>query len=263
MSDRGAAFIDPHAVVEAGAEIGSGVFVGPFCRIGTGAAIGDGCRLESHVSVAGGTTLGEGNEVSPMVSLGGPPQDLKYRGEKTRLEIGCRNRIREFVTMNRGTESGGGCTRVGDDNLFMAYAHVAHDCLVGSRTIFANGATLAGHVEVGDDATIGAFSGVHQFTRVARHAFIGGYTVVTQDALPWVLTVGNRAASHGINAIGLKRKGYSATTVAAIKKCYLTLFRSRLGLEEAILKVEAELGSFDEVRYFLEFVRTSSRGVCR
>ncbi len=263
MSEGGTTRIDPRAVVHPGARIGQGVFIGPFCVVGADVEIGDRCRLESHVVIDGRTALGEDNVVSPMASLGGPPQDLKYGGADTGLSIGSRNRIREFVTMNRGTEGGGGWTRVGDDNLFMAYAHVAHDCIVGSRTIFANGATLAGHVEVGDDSTIGAFSGIHQFTRVARHAFIGGYSVVTQDALPWVLTVGNRATSHGINLVGLKRKGVPPETIAAIKKCYMTLFRSKLGMEEAVARVEGELGSVDEVRYFLEFVRTSSRGVCR
>jgi UDP-N-acetylglucosamine acyltransferase len=198
-----------------------------------------------------------------MVALGGGPQDLKYAGEPTRLEIGSGNRFREFVTVNRGTVGGGGVTRIGDGNLFMAYAHVAHDCSIGNRSIFANGATLAGHVEVGDEATVGAFSGVHQFCRVARHAFIGGYSVVTQDALPWVTTVGNRAKSHGVNLVGLKRKGYTPSTIGAIKKCYMTLFRSKLLLEEALQKVESESGDVPEVRYFLEFVRTSKRGVCR
>lgn len=255
--------IDPRAVVHPEARIGAGVEIGPFAVVGPGVTVGDGCRVGSHAVIEGATTLGPECRVSPMSALGGPPQDLKYRDEPTVLEIGSRNHVREFVTMNRGTVGGGGRTVVGDDNLFMAYAHVAHDCHVGSRTIFANGATLAGHVEVGDDATIGAFSGIHQFTRVARHAFIGGYSVVTQDALPWVLTVGNRAEGHGINLVGLKRRGVPAATVAAIKKCYMTLFRSKLGLEEAQRLVEAELGHVEEVRYFLEFVRSSKRGVCR
>jgi UDP-N-acetylglucosamine acyltransferase len=255
--------IDPRAVVDPGARLGRNVHIGPYCVIGPEVEIGDGTRLESHVSVEGPTILGSGNLVSPMVSLGGPPQDLKYAGEPTRLEIGNRNRIREFVTINRGTIGGGGTTRVGDDNLFMAYAHVAHDCAVGSRIVFANAATLAGHVEVGDDATVGAFAGVHQFCRVARHAFIGGYSVVTQDALPWVTTVGNRAVSHGINLIGLKRKGVPAETIEAIKRCYMTLFRSKMLLEEALAKVEDDLGDVPEVRYFLDFVKTSKRGVCR
>ncbi len=255
--------IDPRAVVDPGARLGRNVHIGPFCVIGPDVEIGDGTRLESHVTVFGPTVLGSENVVFPMVSLGAGPQDLKYAGEPTRLEIGSRNRIREFVTIHRGTVGGGGLTRVGDDNLFMAYSHVAHDCAVGNRIVFANAATLAGHVEVGDDATVGAFSGVHQFCRVARHAFIGGYSVVTQDALPWVTTVGNRAVSHGINLVGLKRKGVPPETIEAIKRCYMTLFRSKLLLAEAMAKIETELGHVPEVRYFLDFVKTSKRGVCR
>lgn len=255
--------VHPTAVVDSKASIGQGAFIGPYCVVGEGVAIGDGARLESHVVVGERTTIGAGCVISPMASLGGAPQDLKYQGEPTSLEMGARNRVREFVTVNRGTPGGGGVTKVGDDNLFMAYAHVAHDCVVGSRTIFANGATLAGHVDVGDDATVGAYSGVHQFCRVARFAFVGGYSVVTQDALPWVLTVGNRATSHGVNVVGLKRRGYPAEVVEAIKKCYMTLFRSRLLLEDAMARVESELGHLEEIRYFLEFVRTSKRGVCR
>ena len=256
-------YVDPRAVVDPEATLGEGVHIGPYCVIGAEVEIGDGCRFDSHVTVEGPTRIGPGNHVSPMVALGGGPQDLKYAGEPTRLQIGRANRVREFVTINRGTVGGGGVTRVGDDNLLMAYSHVAHDCVVGNRIIFANGATLAGHVEVDDDATIGAFSGVHQFCRVARQAFIGGYSVVTQDALPWVTTVGNRATSHGINLIGMKRKGYAPETIDAIKRCYMTLFRSKLLMEDALEKVEAESGHVPEVRYFLDFVRQSKRGVCR
>lgn len=256
-------FIDSKAIVDPGARLGADVHVGPYCVIGPDVVIGDRCRLESHVIVHGPTTLGPDNVISPMAAVGGPPQDLKYSGEPTRLVVGAGNRIREFVTLNRGTVGGGGVTTVGDGNLFMAYAHVAHDSHVGSRNIFANAATLAGHVEVGDDATVGAFSGVHQFTRIAKQAFIGGYSVVTQDALPWVITVGNRAATHGINLVGMKRKGYSAETIEAIKRCYMTLFRSKLLLQDAMAQVESELGHVEEVRYFLEFVRSSTRGVCR
>ena len=255
--------IDRLASVDPAARVGRDVFIGPFCAVGPDVTIGDGCRLESHVVVRGHTTIGEGNRVQAMASIGGPPQDLKYRGEPTRVVIGARNLIGEFVTVNRGTPGGGGITTIGDDNMLMAYTHVAHDCHVGSRTIFANAATLAGHVEVGDDAVVGAFSGVHQFCRVARHAFIGGYSVLTQDALPWVMTVGNRATTHGINIVGMRRKGMPAETIEAIKRCYMTLFRSGLRLEEALSRVEQELGHVPEVGYFVEFVRTSPRGVCR
>jgi UDP-N-acetylglucosamine acyltransferase len=251
------------ALVAPNARIGAGAFIGPYCVIDAEVEIGERTRLLSHVVVHGGTALGPDNVVFPMAVLGAVPQDLKFRGEPSRLVVGARNKIREFVTMHRGTEGGGGVTTVGDDNLIMAYAHVAHDCHVGSRTILGNAATLAGHVEIGDDASVGASSGIHQFTRVARHAFIAGYSVVTQDALPWVLTVGNRATTHGINFVGLKRKGYSDETIEALKQCYLTLFRSKLLLQDAMEKVRSELGHHEEVRYFLEFVRTSKRGVCR
>jgi UDP-N-acetylglucosamine acyltransferase len=255
--------VHPTAQVDPGAKIGRDAVIGPFCVIGPDVEIGDGCRLLSHVVVHEHTEIGPGCVVSPTASLGGAPQDLKYRGEPTRLVVGARNVIREGVTLSRGTPGGGGLTTIGDDNLFMAQAHVAHDCRVGSRTIFANAATLAGHVEVGDGATVGAYSGVHQFCRVAREAFIGGYSVVVQDALPWVTTVGNRAASHGINHVGMKRKGYPADTIEAVKRCYMTLFRSKLLLKDAIARVEAELGTVPEVAYFLDFVRGSKRGVVR
>ena len=255
--------IDPRAVVHPDARLGVGVRIEPCAIVGDGVAIGDRCRLGSHAVVEGPTEIGADNVISPMASVGGPPQDLKYRGEPTRLVIGSGNRIREFVTINRGTEDGGGVTTVGDDSLFMAYTHVGHDCRVGSRIVFGNAATLAGHVEVDDDAQVGAFCGVHQFCRVARHAFIGGYSVVTRDALPWVTTVGNRATSHGLNLVGLKRKGYSSETIDALKRCYTIVFRSKLLLAEALDRVESELGDVPEVRYFVEFVRTSERGVCR
>jgi len=255
--------IDPRAVVHPDARLGVGVRIEPYAVVGDGVAIGDCCRLGSHAVVEGPAEIGADNVISPMASVGGPPQDLKYRGEPTRLVIGSGNRIREFVTINRGTEGGGGVTTVGDDSLFMAYTHVGHDCRVGSRIVFGNAATLAGHVEVGDDAQVGAFCGVHQFCRVARHAFIGGYSVVTRDALPWVTTVGNRATSHGLNLVGLKRKGYPGETIDALKRCYTIVFRSKLLLAEALDRVESELGDVPEVRYFLDFVRTSERGVCR
>jgi UDP-N-acetylglucosamine acyltransferase len=261
MSD--ASEIHPTAIVHGDAKLGRGVQIGPYCVLGPQVVIGDRCRLESHVVIDRDTELGPENRISPMASVGGPPQDLKYAGESTRLIVGARNTIREFVTLNRGTAGGGGVTRIGDENLFMAYAHVGHDCQIGNRIIFANSATLAGHVEVGDDATVGAHSGVHQFCRVARNAFIGGYSVVTQDALPWVMTVGNRAKSFGLNVVGLKRRGVAPETMKALKRAYKILFLSKLRLEEALETAERELDQDEEVRYFIEFVRSSKRGVCR
>jgi len=258
-----AAGVDPRAVVDARAELGREVEIGPFCVIGADVRVGDRCRLGAHVVIEGPTELGPDNRVGPMASIGGPPQDLKYAGEPSRLVIGARNTIREFVTLNRGTRGGGMVTRIGDDNLFMAYAHVGHDCQIGSGIVFANAATLAGHVEIGDRATIGAYSGVHQFCRVAPEAFIGGYSVVTQDALPFVLTVGNRAKAYGLNLVGLKRAGHSAEAIAALKRAFQTLFRSKQKLEAALEQVEAELGHVAEVRLMTDFVRGSKRGVCR
>jgi UDP-N-acetylglucosamine acyltransferase len=255
--------VDDRASVDPGATIGKDVEIGPFCVVGAGVELGDACRLISHVVLEGPTAIGPETVISPFASVGGEPQDLKYGGEATRLEIGARNKIRECVTLNRGTPGGGGVTRIGDDNLFMAYAHVGHDCQIRDRNIFANGATLAGHVEVGSDATIGAYSGVHQFCRVADFAFIGGYSVVTQDALPWVTTVGNRAKAYGLNQVGLRRRGYPAETMRALRKAYTTLFRSKMTLTEALESVEKESGEIAEVRYFIEFVRSSERGVVR
>jgi len=255
--------IDPSARVHPSASIGADVHIGPGCVVGPDVEIGDRCVLESHVTVDGRTVLGPDNTVSPMAVLGGPPQVVTYRDEPTRLVVGARNRIREFVTLHRGSPKGHGVTTLGDDNYLMAYTHVAHDCRVGNGTIFANAATLAGHVDVADGAFVGAFCGVHQFCRVAREAFIGGYSVVTRDALPWVVTVGNRAKSYGINLVGLKRKGYEQEVIDAIKRTYRILFRSKLRLDEALSQVERELGSVEQVRYFVEFVRTSERGICR
>jgi len=255
--------IDPRAVIDPRAEIGSDVVIGPYCVIGPDVRIEDGCRLASQVSVQGPTHIGPRTRIAPMASIGGPPQDLKFRGERSWLIIGADNDIREFATLNRGTAGGGYKTTIGDGNLLMAYIHIGHDSHVGNHTIFANGASLAGHVEVGDYATIGAFSAVHQFCRVAKHAFIGGYSSVPKDVLPWVLTVGNRAKSYGLNYVGLKRKGYPPETIAALKHCYNRLFKSRLLLAEALDEVEREMGHVEEVRYFIDFVRSSERGVCR
>jgi UDP-N-acetylglucosamine acyltransferase len=253
--------VDPTARVSPEAVLGPGVKVGPYSVVGPRVRIGPGTVLDSHVVLDGDTELGADNRLYPFCSVGLAPQDQKYHGEHTRLVIGDRNVVREFVTIHPGTGGGGGLTRIGSDNLFMAYAHVAHDCLVGSHTIFANGATLAGHVEVADWATIGAYSGVHQFCRVGTHAFVGGYTVATKDVLPYSKTVGNRACIYGVNSIGLTRRRFAAETIAGIRRAFRVLVQSRLNTSEAVARLEAEGSPLAEVRGLVEFIRTARRGV--
>ena len=252
------------AVLSSEATLAPDVTVGAYSVIGPGVIVGAGTTIGPHVRIDGPTQIGERNRIIGQCSIGTDPQDLKFKGEKTELRIGNDNVFREFVTINRGTTGGGGITTIGHGNFFMAYAHVAHDCHVGSTTIFANNATLAGHVEVGDFATIGAFSAVHQFCRVGDHAFIGGGSICTQDVLPFVKTVGNRPANtYGINTIGLERKGFTKETIEALQRAYRLLVRSKLRAQEALERIESEVGLYPEVRYLVEFVRTSQRGVIR
>jgi UDP-N-acetylglucosamine acyltransferase len=252
------------AIVSNEATLADDVTVGPYALIGAGVTIGAGTQVGPFTRIDGPVTIGERNRIVGQSSIGTPPQDLKYKGERTALVIGNDNTIREFCTFNRGTSGGGGITTVGSSNFFMSYSHVAHDCHVGSNVIFANNATLAGHVEVGDSATIGAFSAIHQFCRVGEHAFIGGDTICTQDVLPFVKTVGSRPAkTYGINTIGLQRKGFSPETVEALQRAYRVLVRSKLKMEDALAKIEADFGFFPEARYLVEFVRGAKRGVIR
>jgi len=252
------------AVISSDATLAPDVSVGPYAVIGPHVTIGTGSVIGPHQRIEGPTTIGERNRFFGQASIGTEPQDLKFRGERTELRIGNDNVFREFVTINRGTVGGGGITTIGSNNFFMAYSHVAHDCHIGHGTIFANNATLAGHVDVGDFSTIGAFSAVHQFCRVGDHAFVGGGSICTQDVLPFVKTVGNRPAkTYGINTIGLERKGFTKETIEALQRAYRILTRSKMLLQEAVDKIEAELGFHAEVRYFAEFVRESKRGVIR
>jgi UDP-N-acetylglucosamine acyltransferase len=255
------AVVDASARIAPGAQLAPGVRVGPFCTVGPRVRLGRGTILESHVVVDGDTTVGEGNHFFPFVSVGLAPQDLKYRGEPTRVAIGDRNVLRESVTVHRGTAGGGGITRLGNDNLLMAGVHVAHDCQVGSQIIFGNAATLAGHVDVADYAIVNAFSGVHQFCRVGEHSFVGGYTVVTKDVLPFSRVVGNRACIYGVNAIGLSRRGFSPARVKAIRDAFRVLLQSRLNASEAVARLEAAPAPGDDVRGLVAFIRTSRRGV--
>ena len=256
--------IDPTAIVSSEASVARDVTIGPYCVVGPHVTIGAGSVLGPHTRIEGPTRIGERNRFVGQLSVGTPPQDLKYKGERTELHIGNDNTFREFVTLNRGTQGGGGITTIGSGNFFMAYAHVAHDCHVGSNTIFANNATLAGHVEVGDFTTVGAFSAVHQFCRVGEHAFIGGGSICTQDVLPFVKTVGNRPAkTYGVNTIGLQRKGFQPDAIEAIQRAYRILVRGKMRLEDALARIENELAFVAEVRYLVEFVRESKRGFIR
>jgi UDP-N-acetylglucosamine acyltransferase len=257
------ASVHPTAQIDPGARLGDGTTVGAFSVIGADVTVGPGCEIGPHAVVEGPTVMGARCRVFPFACIGMAPQDLKYRGERTTIEIGDDNVFREGVTVHRGTVGGGGVTRIGSGNLLMAQTHVAHDCQVGSQVIFANAATLAGHVVVEDGATIGAFSGVHQFCRVGGHAYIGGYSVITQDALPFVLTVGNRAKSFGINVIGLERKRFAPEAIQALRQAYRILFRSRLTLQEALDRLQTEFPSQPEVGRLAAFIRGSRRGVIR
>lgn len=255
--------VDPSARVHATARLGSGTIVGPHAVVGPNVTLGRNCRVGASAVIDGYTTAGDENEFYPFASIGQPPQDLKYKGEPTLLVIGRRNIFREFVTIHRGTAGGGGRTTIGDRNLFMAYVHVAHDCHVGSDTIFGNGTTLGGHVTVDDFATISAYSGVHQFCRVGRHAFIGGYSVITKDALPFAKTVGARALCrvYGLNTIGLMRRGFSEEAVARLKRAYRYLLQSRLNATQALARIEGDSAlKSPEVDYLVSFIRTASRG---
>jgi UDP-N-acetylglucosamine acyltransferase len=249
--------------VDPAARIGRGSVIGPHAVVGPHVVLGRRCRVGASAVIDGHTTVGDGTEFYPFASIGLPPQDLKYKGEPTTLEIGERNIFREFVTIHRGTAGGGGRTTIGNRNLFMAYVHVAHDCHVGSETIFGPGATLGGHVSVDDYAAISAYSGVHQFCRVGKHAFIGGYSVVTKDALPYAKTVGARAMCrvYGLNTIGLVRRGFAPDTLAKLKRAYRYLLQSRLNTTHALQKIENDptLAS-PEVEYLVSFIRTASRG---
>ncbi len=261
--EPGAAYVDPSALVHAGARIGPGTTIGPHCTIGRNVKIGARCRIGASAVIDGWTEIGDETQIYPMASIGLAPQDLKYKGEPTRLTIGRRNIFREFVTINRGTAGGGGQTTIGDNNLFMAYVHVAHDCHIGNDTIFGPHATLGGHVAVDDYSNISAGSAVHQFCRVGRHGFIGGYSVVTKDAPPYGKTIGSRPARiFGVNAIGLARRGFTPGTISQLKRAYRYLLQSKLNTSRALVQIEKDPSlTSPEVRYLVEFIRTSQRGV--
>ena len=255
--------IHPTAIVHPGARLGEKVSIGAYSIIGEHVEIGDGSRIGPHVVIEGHTRIGCDNEIFQFCSLGAKPQDKKYDDEPTRLEIGDRNTIREFCSFNVGTSQDAHVTRVGNDNWVMAYVHVAHDCVVGDNVIFANNATLAGHVQVGDWAILGGFTGVHQFVRVGAHSFCGVGTVLLQDLPPFVTVSGNPAKPHGINSEGLKRRGYSAEAIASIKRAYRTLYRSGLTLAEARAQIDEMARQQPELALFAGFIADSGRGLVR
>lgn len=255
--------IHPSAVVGAGAKIGAGCHIGPYTIIGDEVTLGENVRIESHAVIDGRTHIGDGTHIFPFVSIGLASQDLKYRGEPSETRIGARNSIREFVTIHRGTEGGGMLTATGDDCLIMAQAHVAHDCILGNGVIMANGATLAGHVTVEERANIGAYSGVHQFCRVGREAYVGGYSVVVKDALPFALSVGNHAKCYGLNVTGMKRRNYTRATIDALHHAFRLLLSARLNTSQAVARIKEEITDSTEVAELVRFIETSERGVIK
>ena len=255
--------IHPSAIIHTGAKLGDGVSVGAYSIIDENVEIGDNTWIGPHVVVSGHTRIGCDNRIFQFSSIGGAPQDKKYAGEPTRLEIGDRNTIREFCTFNLGTVQDGGVTRIGDDNWIMAYVHIAHDCQVGNRTIFANNAQLAGHVHVDDWAILGGYTGVHQFCRVGAHTMTAIATVVVQDIPPYVMAAGNSASPYGINAEGLKRRGFSPDSLLVLKRAYRTLYKSGLMLDEARAKLEEDVMTHPEIQPILDFLAVSKRGIIR
>ena len=255
--------IHPTAIVSPEANIGDGVVIGPYCRIGDRVRIGNGCRFDSHVIVEGPTTIGANNHFFPFGTIGLQPQDLKFGGEETFLTIGAHNVFREYVNIHRGTRGGGGHTQIGNHNFLMVSAHVAHDCVLGDHIIMANAATLAGHVTIEDHATVGAFSGVHQFCRVGTHGYVGGYTVITKDVLPYSKTISERnTQAFGVNTIGLERKGFTPEQIGNIQAAFRLLLRSKLNTTQAVEVIRNSIQA-PEVQVLLDFIKASTRGVIK
>jgi UDP-N-acetylglucosamine acyltransferase len=256
--------IHPTSVIEDGAVIGESVTIGPYCCVGAEVSLGDGVRLMSHVVVAGRTAIGANTHIYPFASIGHQPQDLKYRGEPSRLEIGANNIIREHVTMNPGTEGGGMVTAIGNNCLFMVGAHVAHDSDIGNHVIFANNATVGGHVTIEDYAILGGLSAVHQFVRIGRHAMVGGMSGVEQDVIPYGSVIGNRARLAGLNIVGLRRRGFSRGEIASLRKAYRLLFAEEGSLAERLNDVSEMYKENEAVMDIVAFIRgESSRAICQ
>lgn len=254
----------PSSIIHSKAQLACSVSVGPYAVVGEDVELGEDCEVMAHAVVEGPAKIGKGNRVFPFASIGQAPQDLKYRGERTGIEIGDENIFREYVTVNRGTVPGGGVTRIGNHNLLMAYVHIAHDCQLGSHIIMANGASLAGHVEIGDYANVGAFCGVHQFTRLGAYCFIGAYTVINKDILPYMKSTADREVKVlGANRIGLERVGLAKSDIDELDEAYRILCRSKLNTTQALEAIEAKHFASTHVRALVEFIRTSERGVTK
>ncbi len=264
MSIHPTAVVHPSAIVAETAVIGPGCRIGAFSIIGPDVELGEDCELVSHVVLDGHTRIGRKNRIFSFAAIGVAPQDLKYRGEPTQLEIGDRNVIREYVTISRGTAGGGGTTRMGDDCLIMAYTHIGHDSRIGNHCILANAATLAGHVTIEDYATVGALCPVHQFCRIGRYAFIGGGTTITQDVLPFSLTSAKREThAFSLNKVGLERRGFSPQQLRSLHRAYRTLLAAKLNTTQAVEKLKAERHDSEEIRYLIDFIESSSRGIIK
>jgi UDP-N-acetylglucosamine acyltransferase len=255
--------IHPTAIVDPKAEIDANVEIGPFCIIKAGVRIRKGVKLLSNVTVEGTTVIGENCTIYPFSSIGFPPQDLKYKGEDTSLIIGSGNIIREYASIHRASVGGAGATTIGDNSFFMAYVHVAHDCVIGSNVIMTNAATLAGHVVVEDFAYIGGLVAVHQFTRIGRYAMVGGFSGIGQDIPPYMIASGARAKLFGPNTVGLQRRGFTEKTINEIKKAYRILFREKRTLKEALRQLREEFPSSPEIMHLVEFIEKNKRGICR
>lgn len=255
--------IHPTAIIAAGAELGPGMTVGAYTMIGARARIGGDTVVGPHVVIEGNTAIGARNRIFQFASVGAEPQDLKYHGEDSALVIGDDNRIREFCTLQTGTEGGGMVTRVGSGNLLMNYSHIAHDCILGDRIVVANGVQLGGHVTIEDGAVLGALAGIHQFVRIGESALVGAGSMVSQDVPPFCNATGDRATLHGLNTVGLKRRGFSDATITALKRAYRIMFKSGLRTTDAIARVREELPGIPEVERFVTFIERSERGVAR
>ncbi len=251
------------AIVHPGAELGSDVTIGPYCVVGPKVKLGNKVKLASHVLVEGRTSIGEGTQIHSFASIGITPQDLKYKGQDTELEIGTYNSIREYVNISIGTAEGGGKTKIGSHNLIMVYAHIAHDCIIGDRCILANSAAIAGHVELGDHAVVGGIVGIHQFCKIGKLAMLGAGSMVAQDVPPYCMVHGNRATMNGLNLVGLRRANVGAENLSAIKEMYRLIFKSQLTQEDALAKISESIADSDYKQDFVAFLEASHRGLCR